>query len=137
MTAEVEIDGVEIVSTLLREYAGFADILEAENIKGGALPENAPLPALLVRSVTTTDRKTLDGTEKGPVFERVSVAVRAANYRDQRTIMKLVKACCAGKIGNIPDVTRWSVTSAGKGPDLRGPGNSYEQTRDFRVFYNA
>lgn len=137
MDDDDEIDGIEIVGTLLRNFDGFAEILQVENIKAGALPANAPLPSLLIRSISTPDRPLLDGTVRAPTFERVSVTVRAANYRDQRTIMRLVKECCAGKVGNVPGVTRWSVTPAGKGPDRRGPGDSFEQARDFRCFYNA
>ena len=137
MSDEPEVDGIEIIGTLLREFSGFTTILPAANIKPGALPDNAPLPALLIRSISTPDRPLLDGTVRAPTFERVSVMVRAGNYREQRAIMRLVKTCCAGKIGEVPDVTRWSVTPAGKGPDLRGPGNSFECTRDFKVFYRA
>lgn len=137
MDDDAEIDGVEIIGNLLRNFSGFTSIIEVGNIKAGALPDNAPLPALLIRSVSTPDRPLLDGSQRAPTFERVSVTVRAGNYREQRAIMALVKTCCAGKFGNIPGVTRWSVTGAGKGPDLRGPGNSFEAGRDFKVFYSA
>jgi hypothetical protein len=137
MADDVEVDGVEIVGTLLRGFADLTAIVPDANIKAGALPSDVSLPALLVRSVSQPDRPLLDGTQKAPTFERVSVAVRAANYRDQRRVMRLVKECCAGQRGEIPGVTRWSVTPAGKGPDLRGPGDAFEQSRDFKCFFNA
>lgn len=70
-------------------------------------------------------------------MERISVAVRAASYDDQRAAIKLVVKACAGRTGSIAGADNVSVLTAGRGPDLRGPGNTFEQTQDFRVSFDA
>jgi len=136
MTTE-PIDGVAIVGALLRNFDGFVNVVPVDNIKGGRLPENAPLPALLVRCVSSVERHKLQRSPKTRTVDRVSVLVRAANYRDQKRIIKLAKDCCAGKTGNIGGGTSVSILTAGTGPDVGGPGNTFEQTQDFRVSYDA
>lgn len=51
--------------------------------------------------------------------------------------MKLVRDCCAGRTGNIGGGVNVSILTAGRGPELNGPGNTYERTADFRVSYDA
>lgn len=128
--------GVLIVGELLRADAALVAIVPAAQIKAGRLPEGAPLPALVIRSVSLTDVQPLKG---GPIRsnERVSVTVRAGSDRDRRTIIGLVRSSCAGRTGAIGDSTGVSVLTAGTGPDLDGPGGSFERTQDFRVSFDA
>jgi hypothetical protein len=129
--------GVDIVGELLRAHVQLVAIVPLVNIKAGALPENAPLPALLVRCVSRVERQRL---KRGTIIryaERVSVTVRAASYRDQVAIMKMMLPICAGWTGDMPPAERISILSAGTGPDLTGPGNTFEQTQDFRVSFDA
>lgn len=129
--------GTEIIGTLLRGHAAIAAIMPAERIKIGTLPENTPLNALLIRSVSLVERQMLTDGPKIHTTERVSVTVRAVSYRDQEAIIRLVRSCCRGKRGAIAGVTNVSVLTAGTGPDVRGPGNSFEKTTDFRVSFDA
>ena len=39
--------------------------------------------------------------------------------------------------GDIGGALRVSILTAGLGPSLNGPGNSFEQTQDFRVSWDA
>ena len=71
------------------------------------------------------------------VTERVSVAVRAASYREQVAAIKAIRRSSAGVIGDYPPVMRVSILTAGTGPDMRGPADSFEQTQDFRVSFDA
>lgn len=129
--------GVTIVGTLLRAHAPLLAEVPAARIKGGHLPENGPLPALLLRTVSVIDRQTLVRGTVVRSTERVAVTVRAASYRDQRAIIALVRDRCAGWTGDIAGCGRISILTAGLGPDVNGPGDSFEQTQDFRVSYDA
>ncbi|KHA64274.1 hypothetical protein NI18_10330 [Sphingomonas sp. Ant20] len=95
------------------------------------------LPAILIRSVTLIDRQRLKREALVRSVERVSVAVRAANYRDQKAAIKLIRRCCRDMTGDLSGCFRVSILTAGTGPDVGGPANSFEQTQDFRVSFDA
>jgi len=129
--------GVDIVGELLNSDVTLIAAIPAGQIKAGALPDGVVLPTLLVRMTSNVERQML---KRGPTvrtMERISVTVRAESYRDQVNAMKLVVKACAGRTGSIAGADNVSVLTAGRGPDLRGPGNSYEQTQDFRVSFDA
>lgn len=130
--------GVAIISELLRGSTVVTTVVRAEDIKGGRLADDAALPVLLMRSLTIVDRQTLAREEMVRSTERVSVTVRAAAYRDQRAIIKLVRSTCTGVVADkIGDARNISVLTAGAGPELNGPGNSFERNQDFYVTYDA
>jgi len=129
--------GADIIGALLLADAAVTNRVPVGRIKAGRLPEGVDLPALLVRVISIVDRHALvrSGWERRTA--RVSVTVRAASYRDQSEIIELVRQCCAGRVGNIGGGTRVSILTAGTGPDVSGPGNSFEQAQDFRVSFDA
>ena len=129
--------GVDIAGTLLRTDAATLAVVAEANIKAGRLPEAITLPALLIRSVSLVDRQPLKRGTITRSVERVSVTVRAANYRDVGLILKAVREAIAGWCGNIAGGQRISILTAGTGPDVNGPGNTFERTQDFRVSYDA
>ncbi len=132
------ITGAKIIGALLRDYPTLVAKVPVPNIKPGALPDDAPLPALLIRR--TSKIRTNVPLKAGATarrVERISVTVRAENYRDQEDIITMIEAFCTGKTGDIGGGARVSILDAGTGPDLRGPGNSFEATQDFRVSYDA
>jgi hypothetical protein len=128
--------GVDIIGGMLRSYEPMAAIVVETSIKAGALPDNIVLPAVLVRSVGGADRQTLKRGNFVRVTERVSAAVRASSYREQVAVMKVMRAACAGITGDFGPAKRVSILTAGTGPDMRGPADSFEQTQDFRVSYD-
>lgn len=128
--------GVLIAGALLRGHAPLVQIVPDDRMKGGALPEGIHLPAILIRTVSSIDHPFLKRGATNHVTERVAVAVRAASYRDQRLIIQLIRSACAGMTGTIAGFAGVSVLTAGTGPDVRGPGNSFEQTQDFKISFN-
>lgn len=129
--------GVDIVGALLRAYPALIAVVAVPSIKAGALPDGTPLPAILVRRVSKVSRQQL---VRGPLtrkVDRVAVAVRAASYREQVAIIGLIEDCCVGQTGDIGGGLRVSILDAGTGPDVRGPADSFEQTQDLRVSYDA
>lgn len=126
----------EIVGTLLRENAQVTGLVPAVRIKNGQLPDGVALPALLVRTVSLIERQELDRGPNVHTTSRVAVTVRAASYASQVQVIELVRKSIAGWFGAMPDAANISIRSAGTGPDVPGPGNSFEQTTDFRVSFN-
>lgn len=129
--------GVDIIGALLRADAGLAAVVPNERIKAGQLPDNVVLPALLVRLVSSVEQLTLVRGGVVRLSERISVTVRAANYRDQVSIVGMVRSICAGRIGDIGGGTRVAILNSGTGPDVLGPANSFEQSQDFKVSFNT
>lgn len=128
--------GAEIIAKLLLEDASVATMFPAGSIKNSRLPDGIALPALLVRTISSIDRQTLKRGAFVRVIERVSVTVRAASYRDQVAAMRLVRTCCADRTGDLAGALRVSILTAGLGPDLNGPADSFEQAQDFRVSFD-
>ncbi len=128
--------GVEIVGAVLRDHPALVERVPIERIKAGSLPDNIVLPALLLRTVSSIDRQWLKRGSVWRVTDRVSVAVRASSYADQIALIRIVKRLCGGLTGNIGGALRVSILTAGTGPDVGGPANSFEQTQDFRVSFD-
>lgn len=128
--------GAEVVGDLLRARAALVAIVAAEWIKLGSLPESAPLPSILIRTTSLTDWQTLRVGALIRSTGRISVAVRAKDYRQQGALIREVRKL-HGFTGDHGDARRISIRTAGLGPDVRGVGGSFEQTQDFRVSFDA
>lgn len=129
--------GTAIIGMLLNQYPQLHALIPPPMIKAGALPEKITLPALLLRTVSVVDWQPLKDGPSIRSTARVSATVRAASYRDQVAAIGMIRAACKGWTGDIAGYLRVSVLTAGTGPDVAGPGNSYEQTQDFRVSFDA
>jgi hypothetical protein len=131
------IDGATIMGAVLRDYAPLLKLIEPRNIRGGRLAEDQPLPAILVRTVSSIDAKRLTRSATRRCIDRISVAVRAASWAEQRAIIRAVRDAGADRVGQIGGGLNVSILLNGLGPDVDGPGNTYEQSQDFRVTYDA
>lgn len=128
--------GANIVGLRLRGDAAILAKVPEERIKAGALPDGVELPALLVRLVSSVERQPLKRGAKVRTTDRVSVTVRASNYREQTDIIRLLRDRCGGWTGNAGAATSVSILTAGTGPDVIGPASSFEQSQDFRVSFD-
>lgn len=127
--------GVDIIGALLLADDAVLARVAVASIKAGLLPDDVALNALLVRLTSGVERLQLKRVGKILMTDRVSVTVRAVSYIDQTDIIQLVKTACAGKTGSVGGGDGVSILNAGTGPDLIGPGATFEQTTDFRVSY--
>jgi hypothetical protein len=128
--------GADIVGALLRAHAPLVLAVPVERIKGGRLPVGIPLPALLVRTISSVERQRLRRGDTVRTNDRVSVTVRASSWDEQIRIMDLVVDACADRTGSIAGAANYAVLTAGRGPDLEGPGDSFEQAQDFRASFD-
>ncbi len=129
--------GVDIIGELLLAHKPLTDFIPTDQIQPGELPEQVVLPSLLVKLVSNVERQMLKRGRTVRTIDRISVTVRADTYADQGAAIGLAVKACAGRTGTIAGATKVSVLTAGRGPDARGPGNSFEQTQDFRVSFDA
>ncbi len=128
--------GASIIADLLRGNPAVTAVVAAANIKAGRLADGAAMPTLLIRTISSVEGLTLVREDFVRNTDRVAVTVRAAAYRDQAEVIKLVKACCAGVTGSVASYENVVIDNAGLGPDINGPGDTFEQTQDFRVSYD-
>jgi len=130
-------EGADIVGALLRGFTDLTEIVPAERIKIGRLPDDTPLPQVLITTVSTIERKPL---KRGPTvrtIERIAVRVRAKDLRTQRLLRRLVVRCCAGQTGDIGGGSAVSITTDGAGPEGIGLGGAFERTQDLRVSHDV
>ncbi|RSV41534.1 hypothetical protein CA234_09710 [Sphingomonas sp. ABOLE] len=130
-------EAADIVGALLRGSADLTEIVPAERIKIGRLPDDAPLPQVLLSTTSTVERKPLKRPAAVRTTERVSVKVRADNLRDQRLLRRLVVRCCAHQTGDIGGGSAVSITTDGAGPEGIGLGGAFERTQDLRVSHDV
>lgn len=130
--------GAMVVGKVLIGIAPKIETVPAESIKLGRLPDGVALNALLVRNVSEVERQPLKRVGWVRQTWRVAVTVRAKNYREQGAIIALLNSLCPGVKGDVGDDAKCvSILAAGIGPDVSGPGDTYEQTHDFRVSFDA
>jgi hypothetical protein len=129
--------GTAIISELLLADTYFAEIAGEDRIKEDRLPDGVQLTALLLRTVSGTDRQFLTPGAFVHSTERIAVTVRAASVRERKDTIKRVRAACADRVGDFAGCSEVSVLKAGLGPSVIGPGDSFEQTQDFSVSFNA
>lgn len=129
--------GADIIGQLLRADEVLVARVPAARIKAKRLPSGIDLPALLVRVVSVVDAQPLDIDGHVRRADRIAVTVRAASAIDQDEIIQHVRTICHGRTGAIAGAMNVSIRTAGTGPDVAGPGDSFEQTQDFRVSFDA
>lgn len=129
--------GADIIGALLLADAGVIAKVLPRHIKAGRLADGIGLPSLLVRVVSVTDRQALRRAGWERSTARVSVTVRAKSYREQNAVMKAVRQMPRGAVGTVDAAENVVVLTAGLGPDVNGPGDTFEQTQDFRVSFDA
>ena len=128
--------GTAIMSALLLADAWFAAAATENRIKEDRLPDGVALTAFLLRTVSAVDSNMLKRTGFVRTTERVAITVRAASVRDRKAAIKRLRTVCAGRTGDHAGCRRVSVLTAGLGPSVVGPGDSFEQTQDFRVSFD-
>lgn len=129
--------GTDIIGAMLLADAPLIALIPAARIKSGVLPDGITLPALVVLEASQVERQPLKRGAKVRTIDRVSVTGRFNSVRERKTIMEMVKRICAGRTGSIAGMANVSILTAGRGPDLLGPADSFEKTQDFRVSYDA
>ena len=128
--------GAAIVADLLRADVLVTSAVPIASIKLGRLADDAAMPTLLVRTISVVDRQPLKRLGYVRRTDRVSATVRAASYRDQVEVIGLVRKQLPGQTGNLAGAERVSILTAGTGPDLNGPANSFEQAQYFAVSFD-
>lgn len=129
--------GTTIIGELLRADEPLHALVPIESIKEDLLPDGTPLNALLVRTVSLVDRQPLKRGNMVRSTERVAVTVRAKSTKDRKAVINRVRSICAGRTGDLDGCFRVSILTAGLGPSVIGPANSFEQAQDFSVSYDA
>lgn len=129
--------GAMIVGTVLEAAAIVTARVPKAQIAVGRIPDRTPLPLMLVRTVSEVERQPLKRGGWVRRTERVPVAIRARNYREQKDLLRTINAVLVGPKGDVAGCRNVSILAAGVGPDVDGPGGSFEQTHDFRVSFDA
>lgn len=129
--------GEDIIAQRLLISTAIGALVPESSIKAEQMPDGTPLPWLLIRTISTIERQTLERGARVFLRERISVTVAAKSHRDRKMIMSLLPAACVGFEAARGDATSVSVLTAGAGPNVTGPGNRFERAQDFRVSFET
>lgn len=123
------------VTYLLLHSGPLLAAVPAARITPGKLPEKSALPAVSVRHITGTRRKTVDGSIANQLCTgRVQITVHAANYAQQKAVLKLVRTALPATRGTINGVVVDSIEHALDGPDMSDDeAEIYEESVDYWV----
>lgn len=135
--------GVAIVRALLAAHAPVASVVGLDvkgNVKvyAGVIPQNTPLPAIVVTSITESEQGTsARRLATKMIRERVQVTVLTKN--DYPGMKNLLKAAALGPGMHTGVVLGYPVRSVqqwGVGPEIPAADDKiFEQSRDFMVTF--
>lgn len=129
-------NGAAIVRALLLQHAPLVAELPAERIMAGVLPQGIVLPAIGITEISSVDRNVPSRGATRHVTDRVQVTVLASSYPAQKDLIRLVRAACADRLGDLAGATAVTVHTDGRGPDFRDADTGIcMQSQDFRVGY--
>lgn len=128
-------NGVVIMSTLLRTFGPVTDIVGAE-IYAGNVPQSATLPALGIKEISRVEQDTAAREGGALVTARIQVTVQTKSYPQQKALLLATKLGGGVHTGLIAGVEVRSVLRDAIGPDLSDDdAQIFEQSRDFKVTY--
>ncbi len=122
------------ITALLKGAAGVTALVSTR-IHPVELPQDTPLPAIVVRHVSTTPRGTLDAAaDYGLVASRIEVSGLAKDYPGLKALLAQIKAACNYQRGAMGGAVVASVVCDVTGPDLSDAATGlFEQSIDFIV----
>ncbi|WP_210357646.1 tail completion protein gp17 [Sphingomonas beigongshangi] len=129
--------GTDIVAARLITHADLKAIADRGALKEDRLPDGVSLPVILLRTISSVDRQPLKLGELRRSTDRVAVLVRAGSVKERKALIGLIRSVAPGEDEALADCFAVSTRLAGLGPSLLGPGDTYEQTQDLRVTYDA
>lgn len=135
MTEPATITGASILGGVLRDDANFVALVPLGNIKGGRIPAGASLPVAMVRTTSSIELAKLKRGAVKRMVDRITLTIRAASWSDQQKLIAMAQSVAGGRTGDIGGALRVAIRALAAGPDLDGPGDSFEQSTDFRVTY--
>jgi hypothetical protein len=129
--------GVAIIRELLAQHAPVLNIVTADRVVAGILPQGASLPALSVHSVGDNEEATVARNMPNRMMrERVQVTALTKKYTDTARLIKAAYLGPGVKTGFVKGFKVNSIIPLGAGPEIPpGDDGIYEQSRDFMVTF--
>lgn len=129
--------GVAILRQLLAQHAPVLDLVPAQRVVAGMLPQGAALPALSIHEVGSNEEPTV--ARRMPVKmlrERVQVTALAKDWTQMQRLLKAADLGAGVKTGTVLGFRVNSILPAGTNPEIPpGADQIYEQSRDFVVTF--
>lgn len=130
-------DGVAAIRVALVGNAALLELVPADCISAGALSLDAPLPSLMLTSISSNDRNVLSPGSRRHVRERVQVTILAKNYSQQKAILRAVRRAAADRLNvDVEGIRAVTIHTEQAGPDLMIEDPAiWCQPQDFLVTY--
>lgn len=128
---------VLVIVKLLQTHQRLLDLVPADRVFSGTVPQQGQLPAIGVTEISRNEFATVSRMEASSLIKaRVQITVHAKDYRQLKTVLLATKLGPGVHSGVIGGVKVRSVVRGDVGPDLSNDdAGIYEQSRDFMVSY--
>jgi hypothetical protein len=129
---------VIVMRHLLVESGPLIAVIPANKIFAGQIPQNTPLPAIAINSISNVEQKKVqDHGDWVLMTSRTQVTVVANSYVQQKALIQLIGLAVKGGPRVVAGIPVKNVLRDIVGPDQRDDAvGMFIQTRDFRVIYN-
>lgn len=127
---------VKVIRALLLAHAPVTSIV-GKKVFAGVIDQGVALPALAVREISRSERKTASLNESTVmVTSRVQVSVLANTYPELKALLQATKLSAGSHTGTIAGVSVRAVTREAVGPEMSNDdAKIFEQSRDFMVVF--
>lgn len=123
---------VAVIRYLATANSALVAVVPVARIVCGPLPQGTLLPAIGIASISSPSWKPIRRGDTLTQRARVQLTVHAANYPQQKQILKLIKDALPRAHGNIAGVEVASLTHDSDGPDFGDmDAGIYQQSVDY------
>lgn len=130
-------DGLVAVRQLLISDAALTALVPANRVIAGPAAIGSSLPLISLQSISKVDLNLNDPAAKRMVRERVQVTVHAANFSEQKAILRAVRHAVADQRPTVAGISNVTVHTESAGPDFMSEDEAiWLGSQDFMTIYN-
>jgi hypothetical protein len=131
-------DGVAALRAVLVANGPLTAMVPNKGIFAGPAPLGTTLPLVMLESVSKVDRNLPSPGSRRHVRERVQATVIAADYLQQKAVLRAVRRAAADKLyPEVPGISGVTIHTDSAGPDFHDPAYAgWRGSQDFMVTYS-
>lgn len=131
-------DGVAALRVALLADSRLTNLVPAQRVISGVLPQGIDLPAIGLRSISRVEPADLAREDEQYVRERIQARVVAKSYPEQKAVERAVRRAARFQLDIVVEgITDVTILFDGAGPDIHSEDTDIHiGTQDFGVSYN-
>ncbi len=131
-------DGVQALRTVFGAADELTALVPGDRISADPVPIGAPLPAIVLASISAVDLNLPNPGTRRFVRERVRATALAESYDGLKAILRAMRHAAADQVGvTVPGLTAVSIHTDGKGPEAMDPETKVRSvSQDFMIKFS-